>query len=444
MANKKTFYVCSNCGEKSPKWMGKCSACGEWNTFLEESLEKNTNAKKQSINATTLHLSQVSDVQSTRISSGNKEFDTVCGGGIVKGAVILIGGEPGIGKSTLALQIAGHLNCLYVSGEETPGQIKQRADRLNIDTSKVLISTNRYVEEIEVLIEKEKPQCVIIDSIQTILSSSIQASCGSVSQVRESATLLTDIAKRLEIPLLLIGHITKEGNIAGPKILEHIVDTVLYFEGDWSKDYRLLRSFKNRFGSVNEIGLFRMSEKGLEIIEDKNELFLNPYQSSSPGCAVCTGIEGSRTLLFEAQSLVTATAFTNPRRMADGFDPNRLTIIAAVLEKYAHIQLSSSDIFINTAGGFQIKETSADLAIAAAIISSYRSLPIDPKIGFIGEIALSGDIRPVVHLDRRIAEFERNGFLKVVVSKREEKELKSDKMEIVSINNISMLSNFIS
>ncbi|HOU83929.1 MAG TPA: DNA repair protein RadA [Spirochaetota bacterium] len=413
MAKKDHFFLCSNCGEKSPKWLGKCPSCGDWNSFVEEN--ESTKEKKIRQHTHLLSLSEIGLKDSPRFATGISEFDAVCGGGIVKGSVILIGGEPGIGKSTLSLQIASSLKTLYISGEESPEQIKQRADRLKLNTSKIFISTERSVEAIEHILTSQKFETVIIDSIQTVFTENNPSAPGSVSQIRESAASLTESAKKTNIPFIIVGHITKEGTIAGPKILEHIVDTVLYFEGDFTKEYRLLKSFKNRFGSVNEIGIFKMTPGGLFPVEDRNSIFLNPNHLSSPGSSVSAALEGSRIILFEVQSLVTPTNFSNPKRMADGFDQNRLSIISAVLEKYLKIPMSSSDIFINLAGGFSVGETASDTAIAVSIISSYLNKSVDKKTGFVGEISLSGEIRPVSHIERRISELYKNGFSRVSV-----------------------------
>jgi DNA repair protein RadA/Sms len=370
-------------------------------------------------------LSSVSIEGVQRIQTGIGEFNLVCGGGIVPGSVILMGGEPGIGKSTMALQVAHYLDTVYVSGEESPAQLRQRAERLGIDLDRIKISTNTAVEDIIALAAAEKPQCIVVDSIQTIYSGEIPGAAGSVSQIRESASRLVDMAKQSGVPVILVGHITKDGAIAGPKLLEHLVDTVLYFEGDFSRDFRMLRAFKNRFGSVNEVGLFRMTASGLQEVKDKNRVFLNSFSSSSPGNAVSAAIEGSRTILFEVQSLVTFTTFSNPRRMSDGLDQNRLIIINAVLEKHAGLKLNSFDVFINVSGGFRINETAADLAVAMAIASSMKDRPVPEGTGFLGEISLSGDVRPVSQCSRRMQEFRASGFHTVVVSESDMKDARN-------------------
>jgi len=422
MAKKKEYYVCTACGADSVKWHGRCPSCQEWNTMVE--VEASRPSHKHTKPAA-VPLSSVAVEGVQRIQTGIGEFNLVCGGGIVPGSVILMGGEPGIGKSTMALQVAHYLDTVYVSGEESPAQLRQRAERLGIDLDRIKISTNTAVEDIIALAAAEKPQCIVVDSIQTIYSGEIPGAAGSVSQIRESASRLVDMAKQSGVPVILVGHITKDGAIAGPKLLEHLVDTVLYFEGDFSRDFRMLRAFKNRFGSVNEVGLFRMTASGLQEVKDKNRVFLNSFSSSSPGNAVSAAIEGSRTILFEVQSLVTFTTFSNPRRMSDGLDQNRLIIINAVLEKHAGLKLNSFDVFINVSGGFRINETAADLAVAMAIASSMKDRPVPEGTGFLGEISLSGDVRPVSQCSRRMQEFRASGFHTVVVSESDMKDVRN-------------------
>ncbi len=405
--------MCTACGADYSKWNGRCESCGEWNTITERTEEPRAGRRE----ATAVLLSSVEMKDLSRRAVGMGEFDLVCGGGIVPGSVILLGGEPGIGKSTLALQVSEKMNSLYISGEESPVQIRQRAERLGVNPASMHISVDNEVDEIISLAEKMKPGCLIVDSIQTVYSPDIPGITGSVSQVRESAFRLAEFAKRTNIPVILIGHITKDGNIAGPKLLEHIVDTVLYFEGDFARDFRILRAFKNRYGSINEMGLFSMTKSGLQEVQDKNRIFLNPFRSPSPGNAVSAAVEGSRTILFEVQSLVTFTSFSNPRRMADGFDLNRLLIISAVLEKHAGLKLNSFDIFLNVSGGFNINETAADLAVAMAITSSLKEVPIEEGAGFVAEVSLSGELRPVSGIEKRVQEFRYSGFRRIYMSK---------------------------
>lgn len=433
MPKKGANYVCVSCGSELSKWLGKCPGCGEWNSIVEVDSASSGKKAEQKV----FPLSAIQYDELSRIKTGIEEFDLVCGGGIVPGSVVLICGEPGIGKSTIALQIAGSFKTLYVSGEESPVQLRHRAERLGIATENIMVSPNTGTEEIRSLIDSVRPVCVIIDSIQTLHNPAIPGPAGSVSQIRESAARLIDIAKTTGIPVILVGHITKEGNIAGPKLLEHLVDTVLYFEGDFLREYRIIRAFKNRFGSVNEIGLFSMTAKGLVEVTDKNSLFMNTIPSNSPGAAISAAMEGSRTILFEVQSLVTVTNFTNPRRMSDGFDFNRLILLAAVLEKHGFLKLSTYDVFINVAGGFQINEPAADLAVAMSIVSSLKEKPIPHGTGFIGEISLSGEIRPVSQCSRRIQEFARSGFDRIVLSDRDSMDATGCfKGEIIAVKNI--------
>ncbi len=428
-------FTCTSCGTNYSKWMGKCLQCGEWNSIIETKIEP----IRKNIEIKAYPLESVKSENYTRIQTSLTEFNLVCGGGIVPGSAILIGGEPGIGKSTLALQVAHSFKTLYISGEESPSQIKQRAERLQIKMKNIFIASNTIVEDIISLVNKNKPQLIFIDSIQTIASLEIAGSRGSVSQIRESTVKLVNLAKTLSIPLFIIGHITKDGNIAGPKILEHIVDTVLYFEGDFYRDYRLLRTFKNRFGSINEVGLFQMTANGLKEITDKTNIFLNPFDSNAPGNTISSTLEGSRTILFEIQALVTASAFSNPRRMADGLDLNRLILMIAVLEKHAGIKLSIFDIFVNIAGGLRINKTSADLALAIAIVSSLKEIPIPQNTLFLGEISLSGEIRPVSRGIQCMQEALRSGINKIIVSKKNADEAKKYKFnaDIISVKNIS-------
>ncbi len=434
--------MCRSCGADFSKWLGRCPSCGEWNT-IEEMADAPVRSKTSKPEA--FLLSEINSEDHSRMLTGIGEFDLVCGGGMVPGSVILIGGDPGVGKSTLALQVAGRFSSLYISGEESPVQIRHRAERTGIDAAKLRISINTDVEDIIYLIQSEKPECLIVDSIQTLFSSDIPGIVGSVSQIREAASRLSVAARKNGLPVLLIGHITKDGSIAGPKVLEHLVDTVLYFEGDFSRDFRMLRSFKNRFGSVNEMGLFRMSVKGLGEVREKNKLFLNSFSTSSPGNAVSAALEGSRIILFEVQSLVSFSSFSNPRRMADGFDFNRLIIIIAVLEKHAGLKLASFDVFINVSGGFQINETAGDLSVAMAIASSIKEQPVRDGIGFLGEISLSGEVRPVSQCTRRLQEFKHGGYDTVIVSASDLDELKTVDFggEIIGVSTISEAIGFV-
>lgn len=417
MAAKKTSYTCTNCGATYGKWMGRCSQCDQWNTIEEDSP-----SPEKPVTGTARNLASIGHEETRRIETGIAEFDLICGGGIVPGSVILVGGEPGIGKSTLALQVASRFPTLYISGEESPSQISARADRLGIDKKPVKLSVDTTIPQVIDLMDKEKPVCCIIDSIQTLTTPGITGGAGSVSQIRESASRLAEQARKSGTAIILIGHITKEGSIAGPKVLEHLVDTVLYFEGDFTRDFRVLRAFKNRYGSVNEIGIFRMTSRGLEPVSDRNEIFLSPATGNSPGHAITPVIEGTRVVLIEVQGLATFSTFPNPRRMADGLDLNRLIILAAVLEKHGGLKLGSFDVFINVGGGLHVKETAADLAVAMAIASSLKNQPLPAKTGFLGEISLAGDIRPVSQVQRRVSELSNGGFERIILPSDDMKE----------------------
>ncbi|MCU0848989.1 MAG: DNA repair protein RadA [Spirochaetes bacterium] len=440
MPRQKTEYICASCGAVFSKWHGRCPECSQWNTVELHAPDAEKDKKSA---GSMISLADVSPEGAERLMTGMSEFNIVCGGGIVPGSVILIGGEPGIGKSTLALQISEYFDAVYVSGEESPFQIKQRAERIGIKTGGIRIFTGTDVEDVISIIDRDRPRLIVIDSIQTISSKEISAPPGSVTQIRESAHRISVSAKKSGVPVMLIGHITKDGTIAGPKLLEHIVDTVLYFEGNFSKEYRILRAFKNRYGSVNEIGLFAMTEKGLAEVKDKNRIFLNPFVSSSPGNAISSAVEGTRTILFEVQSLVSYTSFPNPRRMADGFDLNRLILIAAVLEKHAALKLNTFDVFINVSGGFQINETSADLAVAMSIFSSLKNVPVPDGLGLLGEISLSGEIRPVSMCGRRVKEFIHSGFGKIIIPSGDVDEAAAAGFggEIIGVKNINEAIN---
>lgn len=436
MAKDKTGFICTTCGEPYVKWQGKCTGCGQWNSIIHQ-----TSPRKHAHEKAVTKLIPLDSIQyetADRLVTNINEFNIVCGGGMVTGSVILIGGEPGIGKSTLALQIASAFRTIYISGEESPEQIKRRSDRLRVSDRTIHLSTDTDADVISQIIRDEKPECIIVDSIQTLYVKDSGGAKGSVHQIRECASRIFDAAKVSGTIAIMIGHITKDGTIAGPKMLEHLVDTVLYFEGNINRDLRILRSFKNRYGSVNEVGLFSMTEKGLCEVKDKSRVFFNPYTSLKPGNAVSGALEGSRIILFEVQSLVVLNNGTIPRRMSDGFDINRLIILTAVLEKHTGLNLALFDVFINVSGGFQISETSADLAVAVSIISSFKNMAIPENMAFIGEISLSGEIRPVNQCMRRIMELKYGGFLKIIIpqSQKNESESLDFNGEIIGISTI--------
>ena len=391
----KTIFVCSSCGYESPKWMGKCPACNEWNTFYEEKdvTKSGTKEKKKELSQA-IQLNKVEKKESLRIKTGIEELDRVLGGGFVAGSLTLLGGEPGIGKSTLILQICDNIKVdgkiLYISGEESAEQIKIRADRLNVNKDNIMFLSETDIELVENQIEKIEPEFVIIDSIQTMYSDEITSAAGSVSQVREITARIMKMCKQNSITTIIIGHVTKEGNIAGPRVLEHMVDTVLYLEGERYFSYRILRGVKNRFGSTNEIGMFEMEDEGLKEIKDPSKILISEDESENcNGTAVVVSIEGTRPLLVELQALVTQSFFGMPRRNAIGIDYNRLTLLSAVLEKKAGISLGNQDIYLNVVGGIKINEPALDLGICLSIVSSYKNIPIDRKTAVIGEVGLT-------------------------------------------------------
>ena len=412
MAKKKSIFECIECGYKSAKWMGKCPACGSWESFIEVNEQKKATSSKSS--SKVLKFDEIQKDEITRFSSNDKELDLVLGGGIVPGSLVLIGGSPGVGKSTLMLKLAGNLDkkVLYVAGEESPGQIKIRAERLGIKNKNLFIMPEIVVENILEEIKKDY-DLVIIDSIQTIYSENITSAPGSVSQVREATFEFMRKAKESQIPIFIIGHITKEGSIAGPRVLEHMVDTVLYFEGDASRELRILRGFKNRFGSTSEIGIFEMTQNGLE--SAKNRSFFS--KKALPGSAITVLLEGTRPIVLEVQALV-SESYGVPKRSATGFDLPRLNMILALLEKKLDLPFNQYDVFVNVTGGIKINETAADLAIIAAIVSSFRNRPISKESVFIGEVSLVGDIREVPGIDIRLKEAANLGFKKAVVANK--------------------------
>jgi DNA repair protein RadA/Sms len=422
MAKIQTRYVCQSCAYESPRWVGKCPNCAEWNTFVEEVSER-ASAKKSPGrphgSSKAVALAGVALSHEERISSGITEFDRVMGGGIVLGSVTLLGGDPGVGKSTLMLQLAAALRTktvLYVSGEESARQIKLRADRLACAPGEsLLLLSETNAEVIAELVDRTPPDLIIVDSIQTMYRAAFESSPGSVGQVRESTALFTRLAKERSIPVFLIGHVTKEGVIAGPKVIEHMVDTVLQFEGDRHYAYRILRAMKNRYGSTNEIGVFEMRDTGLREVTNPSEVFLSERSIGASGSAVVASMEGSRPILIEVQALVTPTNFNVPQRNTTGFDYRRLNLLLAVLEKRAGVRLGQQDVFVNIAGGVRIDEPAVDLGIAAAIVSSLRDAAMDPQVAGVGEIGLSGEVRAVSQAERRVQEAAKLGFKRFIL-----------------------------
>ncbi len=407
----RSLYICCECGYESPKWQGKCPSCSTWNT-----MEENTAGFAVCKAAQAQPLSQISTAAASRSSTGMNELDRVLGGGLVPGMVVLLGGDPGIGKSTLLLQVTGNLaetaSVLYISGEESPSQIKMRAERLNIHDN-VLLLTETDMTSIESELLRLKPAFAVIDSIQTMACSQLPGSAGSISQVRGATSCLTKIAKQTGTVVLIVGHVTKDGSIAGPRTLEHMVDAVLYFEGDRHADLRLLRAVKNRFGATNEVGVFEMRDNGMHPVKDPSRLFLSGRHLE--GCAVTCVLEGTRTMLIEVQSLLAQTAFGSPRRTAAGIDLGRLALLLAVLENKAQLRLSDKDVYLNVVGGLKIVERAADLAIAMCIASCTKQIPLKENTAIIGEIGLTGEIRAVSQMEKRIRECIRLGFSNIIL-----------------------------
>lgn len=417
-----TVYFCQSCGYESPKWMGQCPGCREWNTFVEETVEKKSTAKVHERRAAggPVCLSSIETKEEDRVTTRMQELDRVLGGGIVPGSLVLVGGDPGIGKSTLLLQVCqkladdGH-EVLYISGEESLKQIKLRAERIGQFSDKLRLFCETNLELIGDTIRNNKPEVVIIDSIQTMYNEDVSSAPGSVSQVRESTSVLMQLAKGLGISIFIVGHVTKEGTVAGPRVLEHMVDTVLYFEGDRHASYRILRAVKNRFGSTNEIGVFEMRESGLAEVENPSQFMLNGRPEEASGSIVACSMEGTRPILLEIQALVARSQLAMPRRTAAGMDYNRVNLLLAVLEKRLNLHLSGSDVYVNIAGGIRINEPAIDLGVVLAIVSSSRDRAIDEKVLAFGEVGLSGEVRAVSQAAQRVQEAKKLGFTTVIL-----------------------------
>lgn len=447
MAKTKSVFVCTNCGVEAAKWVGKCPSCGEWNTFVEEIIRKDATPKvayvgqaERTGNKPQL-LSDIEIENEPRIDSGCGEFNRVLGGGLVPGAMVLIGGEPGIGKSTLVLQVVLNMQgkkTLYVSGEESAKQLKLRAERLSVKNDSCYIVSETSLEQIFVHIQNIKPELVIVDSIQTIYTETAESSPGTITQIRESSAALLRFAKESNTPVLLIGHITKDGNIAGPKILEHIVDTVLQFEGDQHYMYRILRATKNRFGSTSELGIFEMRQEGLREVINPSELLMSENHEGLSGIAIAGAIEGIRPFLIEVQALVSTAAYGTPQRSATGFDTKRLNMLLAVLEKRAGFKLNQKDVFLNIAGGLKVNDPAIDLAVMAAVLSSNFDIAIEKQVAMAGEVGLSGEIRPINRIDQRVAEAEKLGFKKIIIPAANTKGLdtKNRNIEIIAVRKV--------
>ena len=448
---KKSIYFCQNCGHEESKWLGQCPMCREWNTFVEEkvTVSKGTAAKNTVREAEVVTLSSVSTDQEDRMQTEIEELDRVLGGGVVPGSLVLLGGDPGIGKSTLLLQVCKRLSdqgrkVLYISGEESLKQIKLRANRMGTFSDHLLLLCETNLETIRQVIEREHPAVAVIDSIQTMYSEEVTAAPGSVSQVREATNTLMQIAKGLNITIFIVGHVTKEGTVAGPRVLEHMVDTVLYFEGDRHASYRILRGVKNRFGSTNEIGVFEMRETGLEEVPNPSEYMLNGRPEDASGSVVACSMEGTRPILMEIQALVCRSNFGMPRRTAAGTDYNRVNLLMAVLEKRVGLPLSNYDAYINIAGGIRMNEPAIDLGIVMAIVSSYKNQSISPGTIVFGEVGLSGEVRAVSMPEQRVAEARKLGFKTCIMPQVSKDMLKKiEGIEVIGVKSVNQAMNLI-
>ena len=437
----KTIFACQKCGSQSPKWLGKCPDCGSWNSMVEETALKPVHGAPVGERARAIPICDVPAQSETRVVTGIGELDRVLGGGIVPGSLVLIGGDPGIGKSTLLLQAMLNLAAsvgpvLYVSGEESASQTRLRGERLGVSHKGLLVLAENSLEAILAHATSLKPGVMVVDSIQTVWTSALESAPGSVSQVRESAGKLMLLAKGSNIPVFIVGHVTKDGSIAGPRVLEHMVDTVLYFEGDGSHPFRILRAVKNRFGSTNEIGVFEMKQEGLCGVANPSELFLSERPLGVSGSVVTTSLEGSRPLLVELQALVTASSYGVPRRTTIGVDHNRLALLVAVLEKKVGLHLAGQDIFLNAAGGVRLNEPAADLAMIMAVASSHLDKPIDPQTVVLGEVGLAGEVRAVTQPELRIAEAEKLGFSTCIIPSGSKKRLKKGAIKVEGISSV--------
>ena len=446
MAKAKIVFVCQTCGYQAPKWLGRCPGCQQWNTFAEERLIEEKGAERDlqrlETDAVPTPITEIVPEERGRLEIGIAEFDRVLGGGIVFGSLVLIGGEPGIGKSTLLLQMMHRLaargrKVLYVSGEESLQQTKMRADRLGVDSPDLLVVSETSIEKILQDIQDVRPVAAVVDSIQTVYSSDLPSSPGSITQVREASSRLLYLAKHLSIPIFLVGHVTKEGFIAGPKVLEHMVDTVLYIEGEHGHSFRILRAVKNRFGSTNEIGVFEMKDSGLSEVRSPSEFFLAERVPSASGSVVVPSMEGTRTILVELQALVVPTHFGAPRRMAQGVDVNRVSLLVAVVEKRLGLHLFDQDIFLNVAGGMRVDEPAIDLGVIASIASSVRNRPIDSSVVVLGEVGLGGEVRGINRADVRVKESKKLGFRRCVLPRQNQEKMKDEKeIDLVGVETI--------
>ncbi|MGL4796502.1 MAG: DNA repair protein RadA [Paraclostridium sp.] len=440
MAKIKTKYVCQECGYENSKWLGKCPECNKWNSFVEELEDRSSKAKKEVFvidksGSRPLNINSIETIKEQRFSTCINELDRVLGGGIVKGSLVLVGGDPGIGKSTLLIQVSSNVansgkKVLYISGEESASQIKMRAQRLGIQSDDLYIFAENNLGIIEGYLESISPDLIIVDSIQTVFSPDISSAPGTVSQIKEGTSRFMKISKKMGISTFVVGHVTKEGALAGPKLLEHMVDTVLYFEGERFNTYRLVRAVKNRFGSTNELGVFEMRDLGLIELENPSKILIGERPKDVSGSVVISTVEGTRPMLLELQALVSPTSFGIPKRTATGVDYNRVSLLMAVLEKRVGLQIQNQDVYINVVGGMKVNEPSVDLGIIMAIASSFRNIPIDEKLAITGEVGLTGEIRAVSFIEKRIAECKKLGFTKIIIPKSNYDAIKDDIKDI--------------
>lgn len=454
MAKIKTKYVCQECGYENSKWLGKCPECSKWNTFVEEIEEKTSKSNKEVFvidksSSRPLNINSIETIKEQRFSTCINELDRVLGGGVVKGSLVLVGGDPGIGKSTLLIQVSSNVansgkKVLYISGEESASQIKMRAQRLGIKSDNLYIFAENNLSIIEAHLESVNPDLIILDSIQTVFSPEITSAPGTVSQIKEGTSRFMKISKKVGISTFVVGHVTKEGALAGPKVLEHMVDTVLYFEGERFNTYRLIRAVKNRFGSTNELGVFEMREVGLVELENPSKILIAEKPKDVAGSIIISTVEGTRPMLLELQALASPTSFGIPKRTATGVDYNRVSLLMAVLEKRVGMQIQNQDIYINVVGGIKINEPSIDLGIVMAIASSFRNIPIDGNVAITGEVGLTGEVRAVSFIEKRIAECKKLGFTKIVIPKSNYEAVKDVKgIDICPVDSVRQAINMV-
>lgn len=455
MAKIKTKYVCQSCGYENPKWLGKCPECMKWNTFVEEIEDKSSKSNHRETfvidksSQKPVNINSITIKHEERFSSGINELNRVLGGGIVRGSLVLVGGDPGIGKSTLLLQVSESVaqsgkKVLYISGEESESQIKMRAERLNAKSENLYIMAENNLNIIEHNLEGFDPDLIILDSIQTVFTPDIASAPGTVSQIKEGTSRFMRISKKIGISTFVVGHVTKEGSLAGPKIMEHMVDTVLYFEGERYNTYRLIRAVKNRFGSTNELGVFEMSEKGLQELENPSKALISEKPENASGSVIVSTVEGTRPMLLELQALVSPTSFGIPRRTATGIDFNRVNLLLAVLEKRAGMQIQNQDVYLNIVGGIKINEPSMDLGVILAVASGFRNIPISGEVAVTGEVGLTGEIRGVSYIEKRISECRKLGFKKIIIPKSNYEAVKDVKgIEIWPVENVRQAINMV-